>query len=34
MKIYLIRHGEAENSTLVKKDFDRELTRLGVEKLN
>ena len=29
MNIYLIRHGEAEKSSINKKDFDRELTNPG-----
>ncbi|MHB1686069.1 MAG: SixA phosphatase family protein [Ignavibacteriaceae bacterium] len=33
MNIYLIRHGEAEKSSITKKDFDRELTNSGKVKV-
>jgi Phosphohistidine phosphatase SixA len=33
MKIYLIRHGDAESSSLSQKDFDRNLSAQGIEKL-
>lgn len=33
MKIYLIRHGDAEAGSHVKRDFDRELTPHGIEKM-
>jgi phosphohistidine phosphatase len=33
MNIYLIRHGDAEKSSIGKKDFDRELTPSGSIKL-
>jgi phosphohistidine phosphatase len=33
MKIYLIRHGDAEQGSFSKRDFDRELTSAGIEKL-
>jgi phosphohistidine phosphatase len=33
MNIYLIRHGDAENASASKKDFDRELTVDGIEKI-
>lgn len=33
MKIYLIRHGDAEQSSLTRRDFDRELTPHGIDKL-
>jgi phosphohistidine phosphatase len=33
MKIYLIRHGDAEHGSLSKSDFERELTPSGIEKL-
>ena len=33
MNIYLIRHGDAEKSSIGKKDFDRDLTASGITKL-
>ncbi len=33
MNIYLIRHGDAERTSLSKKDFDRELTTSGLTKV-
>lgn len=33
MKVYLIRHGDAEQGSLTKRDFDRELTPHGIEKM-
>ena len=33
MNIYLIRHGDAEKSSVSKKDFDRELTASGIAKI-
>jgi phosphohistidine phosphatase len=33
MNIYLIRHGKAEDISRSKKDFDRELTADGIEKM-
>ncbi len=32
MNLYLIRHAEAENPTILKSDFDRKLTQNGIEK--
>ncbi|PKR81009.1 hypothetical protein CW751_07535 [Brumimicrobium salinarum] len=34
MKLYLLRHGEAYDSSSTGKDFDRELTDHGVEQVN
>jgi phosphohistidine phosphatase len=33
MNIYLIRHGDAEKSSINKKDFDRDLTASGITKI-
>ena len=33
MKVYLIRHGDAEQGSLTRRDFDRELTPHGIEKM-
>ena len=33
MNIYLIRHGDAEKAAIGKKDFDRELTSSGKDKM-
>ena len=33
MNIYLIRHGDAEKSSIGKKDYDRDLTASGITKI-